>query len=174
MPKYFRVSLLFCAPAVLAFASLAAAQPAAPETPPAPPAPGTEAPEAAPPAAPPEETAAPPGEAPGDAPTEALPPEGAGEAGEPAPAPAGEPPGSFGVSSWPEQGGDGQAVDKQDSKRSQQTREAGEDQVFAEDWWAHTRPMLEIGGYFRVRAELFHKFSLDRFDVPTDTFWPRP
>lgn len=34
--------------------------------------------------------------------------------------------------------------------------------------------MLQIGGYFRVRAELFHKFSLDRFDDPTETFWPRP
>lgn len=103
-----------------------------------------------------------------------MPPEGAGEAGEAPPAPAGEPPGSFGVSSWPEQGGDAQAADKQGSKRAEQARETGEDQVFAEDWWAHTRPMLEIGGYFRVRAELFHKFSLDRFDVPADAIWPRP
>ena len=27
--------------------------------------------------------------------------------------------------------------------------------VFAEDWWAHARPVLEMHGNFRVRAELF-------------------
>lgn len=37
--------------------------------------------------------------------------------------------------------------------------------VFSEDWWAHTRPILEMHGYFRTRAELFHNFSLSRHDA---------
>jgi uncharacterized protein (TIGR04551 family) len=35
-------------------------------------------------------------------------------------------------------------------------------EVFAEDWWKNTRPVIEIHGYFRTRAELFHNFSLGR------------
>lgn len=168
MPKYFRVSLLHCAPVVLAFASMAVAQPAAPETPPAPPA-ESEAGEATPPA--PGAAEAPPGEPPVEAPPPGAegPPQGA-EA--PPPDAAGQ--GSFGVSAWPQPGDSASETDKQDSKRPEAKGEAEGDEVFAEDWWAHTRPMLEIGGYFRVRAELFHKFSLDRFDEPTETFWPRP
>jgi len=48
------------------------------------------------------------------------------------------------------------------------------DAVFAEDWWSHARPVLEMHGYFRVRAELFHHFSLGRVDLPTQAMWPRP
>jgi uncharacterized protein (TIGR04551 family) len=46
--------------------------------------------------------------------------------------------------------------------------------VYAEDWWSHVRPSLELHGYFRVRAELFHNFSLGRSDVPSAALWPRP
>ncbi len=35
-------------------------------------------------------------------------------------------------------------------------------EVFAEDWWNHAKPVIEIHGYFRVRAEMFHNFSLGR------------
>jgi uncharacterized protein (TIGR04551 family) len=35
-------------------------------------------------------------------------------------------------------------------------------QVFSEDWWANARPIIEVHGYFRTRAELFHNFSLNR------------
>ena len=35
-------------------------------------------------------------------------------------------------------------------------------EIFAEDWWNHTRPVIEIHGYFRTRAELFHNFTLGR------------
>lgn len=35
-------------------------------------------------------------------------------------------------------------------------------EVFAEDWWKNTRPVIEIHGYFRTRAELFQNFSLGR------------
>jgi uncharacterized protein (TIGR04551 family) len=41
--------------------------------------------------------------------------------------------------------------------------------VFSEDWWAHTRPILEMHGYFRTRAELFHNFSLSRHDTSGGT-----
>jgi uncharacterized protein (TIGR04551 family) len=50
--------------------------------------------------------------------------------------------------------------------------------VYSEDWWAHTRPILEIHGYFRTRAELFHNFTLGRHDLPTDPtnpgLWAQP
>src|SRR5262245_28488402 len=35
-------------------------------------------------------------------------------------------------------------------------------EVYSEDWWAHTRPIFEIHGYFRTRGELFHNFALGR------------
>lgn len=47
-------------------------------------------------------------------------------------------------------------------------------EVFAEDWWTHARPVLELHGYLRLRAELFHNFSLGRVDVPSAAFWPQP
>lgn len=37
--------------------------------------------------------------------------------------------------------------------------------VYSEDWWAHTRPILEMHGYFRTRGELFHNFALNRHDA---------
>jgi uncharacterized protein (TIGR04551 family) len=50
--------------------------------------------------------------------------------------------------------------------------------VYSEDWWGHTRPILELHGYFRVRGELFHNFSLGRHDTPTDPtnpgLWAQP
>lgn len=45
---------------------------------------------------------------------------------------------------------------------------------FAEDWWAHTRPAVELHGNFRVRSELYHQFSLGRMDSPGTAYWPRP
>jgi uncharacterized protein (TIGR04551 family) len=50
--------------------------------------------------------------------------------------------------------------------------------VYSEDWWGHTRPILELHGYFRTRGELFHNFSLGRHDSPTTSpnpnLWPQP
>jgi uncharacterized protein (TIGR04551 family) len=44
--------------------------------------------------------------------------------------------------------------------------------VYSEDWWAHTRPILELHGYFRTRGELFHNFALSRHDAPLqDPLW---
>ena len=46
--------------------------------------------------------------------------------------------------------------------------------VYAEDWWSHTRPIFELHGYFRVRAELFHNFAMSRIDPPDTAYWPQP
>lgn len=46
--------------------------------------------------------------------------------------------------------------------------------VFAEDWWSHARPTFEMHGYYRLRAELFHKFGLGRRDTPQNQLWPQP
>jgi uncharacterized protein (TIGR04551 family) len=36
------------------------------------------------------------------------------------------------------------------------------DDVFSESWWGHARPVIELHGYFRTRAELFQNFMLGR------------
>lgn len=48
------------------------------------------------------------------------------------------------------------------------------DGVFAEDWWSHTRPTLELHGNFRVRTGIYHNFHLNRIDSPGSAIWPRP
>jgi uncharacterized protein (TIGR04551 family) len=45
-------------------------------------------------------------------------------------------------------------------------------EFFAEDWWAHTRPTLELHGNFRVRSDLFSHFELGRIDTPENSLWP--
>jgi len=35
-------------------------------------------------------------------------------------------------------------------------------EVFSEDWWGRARPIVEMHGYFRTRAELFHNLFLGR------------
>ncbi|HKQ69279.1 MAG TPA: TIGR04551 family protein, partial [Polyangiaceae bacterium] len=47
-------------------------------------------------------------------------------------------------------------------------------EVYAEDWWVHSRPAFELHGYLRVRAELFHGFALGRIDPPDAALWPQP
>jgi uncharacterized protein (TIGR04551 family) len=124
------------------------------------PAPADTAPPAAPGAAEATEPAdAPPSAAP--APATALPPPGTATAG------------SSGVSLFPEPARDASALKKQGEERPGAAA-ASADGVFAEDWWSHARPVLELHGYFRVRAELFHHFSLARVDSPSQAMWPRP
>lgn len=61
------------------------------------------------------------------------------------------------------------------AKSSQATESAKqEDSILAEDWWSHSRPIIEIHGYFRTRAELFHNLSLGRANAPEVSLWPRP
>lgn len=47
-------------------------------------------------------------------------------------------------------------------------------EVFAEDWWSHARPIFEFHGYFRTRAELFHRFALGRINTPDQQLFPLP
>ena len=49
-----------------------------------------------------------------------------------------------------------------------------DDTVLAEDWWSHARPILELHGYFRTRAEMFHNFSLGRLSKPNEALWTMP
>ena len=37
--------------------------------------------------------------------------------------------------------------------------------IYAEDWWTLSRPVIEIHGYYRVRAEFFNSLSLGRRDA---------
>jgi uncharacterized protein (TIGR04551 family) len=54
-------------------------------------------------------------------------------------------------------------------------------EVFSDDWWGRARPIIELHGYFRTRAELFHNFFLGRHSS-SSTFpgndpqylWPTP
>ncbi|CAN5237031.1 hypothetical protein BH09MYX1_BH09MYX1_41060 [soil metagenome] len=48
--------------------------------------------------------------------------------------------------------------------------------VYSDEWWGRTRPALEVHGYFRTRAELFHNFTLGRRDAPGSEqyLWPQP
>jgi uncharacterized protein (TIGR04551 family) len=57
---------------------------------------------------------------------------------------------------------------------SEAPKEVRNDQVFAEEWWSHTRPSLELHGNFRVRPQMYHNFSLNRIDSPASALWPRP
>ena len=76
---------------------------------------------------------------------------------------------------WPEPGNDAAALKRQNAERpSDSVGKRGEREVFAEDWWAHARPVLELHGNFRVRAELFYQFSLGRVDEPGTAAWPQP
>lgn len=50
-------------------------------------------------------------------------------------------------------------------------------EVYSEDWWAHTRPIIELHGYFRTRGELFHNFALGRHELPLQSdhgLWAQP
>jgi uncharacterized protein (TIGR04551 family) len=47
-------------------------------------------------------------------------------------------------------------------------------EIYAEDWWVRSRPVLELHGYLRVRAELFHGFALGRADSLDNALWPQP
>jgi uncharacterized protein (TIGR04551 family) len=55
----------------------------------------------------------------------------------------------------------------------------GSAEVFSEDWWGRARPIIELHGFFRTRAELFQNFSLGRrnssFQSNDPQFlWPIP
>jgi uncharacterized protein (TIGR04551 family) len=84
----------------------------------------------------------------------------------------------LGPMAWPEPGSDAAALRAQGAARPEANAPAGitKNRVYAEDWWSHLRPVLELHGYFRLRAELFHNFSLGRIYNPAQSIqlWPQP
>ncbi len=79
------------------------------------------------------------------------------------------------MTSWPQPGSDASALEHQGGEsKGAAAEKADEDRVYAEDWWSHARPILELHGYYRLRAELFHNFSLGRVDTPSTALWPMP
>lgn len=69
---------------------------------------------------------------------------------------------------------DAKALAKQGAERPAPIGDIGgrPSDVFAEDWWTQARPTFEFHGYYRVRAELFHNFSLGRLDQ--NSMWAMP
>lgn len=99
------------------------------------------------------------------------PPPGPGPGPGPLP-PAGSPFTAGGAGLTPKSSAGPRATAK--AKKKEKSEKPDKDTIYAEDWWSHARPIFEIHGYFRVRAELFHNFSLSRIDNPNDALWPRP
>ncbi|RYZ09404.1 MAG: TIGR04551 family protein [Myxococcales bacterium] len=145
---------------------------AEPKPAPGPAAPAAPAPAAAPPAA------APPAATP-EAPPAVEPPPTAEGTEEPTVGqePAGSlpqaQPGLAPLPIWPEPSEDAAALKRQGAERPKAQPAAG-DAVFAEDWWTHTRPILEWHGSLRARGELFYKFHLGRRDPLASALFPRP
>jgi uncharacterized protein (TIGR04551 family) len=63
---------------------------------------------------------------------------------------------------------------KSQERRADSSLGANPKDIYAEDWWVHSRPIFELHGYLRVRAELFHGFALGRIDTPQTALWPQP
>ncbi len=74
---------------------------------------------------------------------------------------------------WPEPSEDAAALKRQGAERPS-AKPSSDNAVFAEDWWTHTRPILEWHGSFRARGEMFYKFHLGRKDPPATALFPRP
>jgi uncharacterized protein (TIGR04551 family) len=70
--------------------------------------------------------------------------------------------------------GGSEPVNVAQPKSSLAAAEKASDSVLAEDWWSHSRPIIEMHGYFRTRAELFHNFSLGRRNAPDQALWSKP
>ncbi|MFC1641385.1 TIGR04551 family protein [Myxococcota bacterium] len=58
--------------------------------------------------------------------------------------------------------------------KQKQTEPSDAERVYAEDWWSHARPVFELHGYYRLRAELFHRMALGRLDSPNQSLFPQP
>ena len=74
---------------------------------------------------------------------------------------------------------DAQSLAAQGSERPSSDGSVGAkpSDVYSEDWWGRTRPVLELHGYFRTRGELFHTFALGRHNGPgsdPQNLWPQP
>ncbi len=142
------------------------------ETKPAEPKPATAPAATAPPAAAPAPATPPPA---GEAPAPAV---DASEEPDVAAEPAGSlpqaQPGLNPLPVWPEPSEDAATLKRQGAERPGAAKANGSNAVFAEDWWTHTRAILEWHGSFRARGELFYKFHLGRRDPAASALFPRP
>ncbi|HET9955030.1 MAG TPA: TIGR04551 family protein [Polyangiaceae bacterium] len=178
-----RTCMVLSAFASLLAANSALAQNAAPKPPPAPKAPAAAAPApAAPVPAPnaPAEGAPARPELPADAGAvgdeEAAGAEPGAVPAAPAAPTAATPPSRTVLPAFPEPGNDARTLSRMGTERPEAAKAKEESDVFAEDWWSHVRPVVELHGNFRVRSELFYRFSLGRVDPPNaeGILWPRP
>lgn len=72
---------------------------------------------------------------------------------------------------------DSEGLKRQGEERPDARRQGASvslEDIFAEDWWSHARPIFEFHGYFRTRAHLFYNFSLGRRDDPANSLYPQP
>jgi uncharacterized protein (TIGR04551 family) len=127
---------------------------------------------------PPEQPSEPDAAAPAPEPVAPLPEPAApeGEQGTPGAAtPAA--PGPLDGALFPSPALDADGLKQQGDERPDARREGASvslDDIFAEDWWSHARPIFEFHGYFRTRAQLFHNFALGRRDNPNNALYPQP
>src|SRR5262249_32280878 len=71
--------------------------------------------------------------------------------------------------------GDQQQLSQQGSQRpTDGNTPSNPNEVFSDDWWGHAKPVFEIHGYFRTRAELFQNFSLGRHPGDNQNLWAPP
>jgi uncharacterized protein (TIGR04551 family) len=92
---------------------------------------------------------------------------------EPAPAPAAP----IDNSLFPNPSLDTRGLQQQGEERPDARREGGSvtlEDIFAEDWWSHARPIFEFHGYFRTRWNLFYNLALGRRDPPSQALYPQP
>ena len=96
---------------------------------------------------------------------------------EPEPNPAPEPRAPLDNTLFPSPALDTRGLRQQGEERPDARSEGGSvtlEDIFAEDWWSHARPIFEFHGYFRSRAHLFHNFALGRRDPPGQALYPQP
>jgi uncharacterized protein (TIGR04551 family) len=146
----------------------------APEAKPAEPKPAVAPAAPAPAAAPAPGPAVPPAAPPADAPPPAADATEEPDAGaEPAGSLPQAQPGLTPLPVWPDPADDAASLKRQGAERPGAAK-PNANAVFAEDWWTHTRPVLEWHGSFRARGELFYKFHLGRVDPASTALFPRP
>ncbi len=78
---------------------------------------------------------------------------------------------------FPSPAADSESLKRQGDERPDARRQGGSvtlDEIFAEDWWSHARPIFEFHGYFRTRAHLFYNFALGRRDDPANALYAQP
>jgi uncharacterized protein (TIGR04551 family) len=96
---------------------------------------------------------------------------------EPPPSDAAPVPGPLDHTLFPSPSLDSDSLKRQGDERPDARHEGATvslEDIFAEDWWSHARPIFEFHGYFRTRAQLFYNFSLGRRDEPNQALYAQP